>query len=265
MKLPRNRSARLRALLSGQAGVVVLVDGASCTRRMIGEIDYRSCRIEDISYLFGGASDVISVAASSPAQAFRILENEWAHDRALHLVLILLDHDAHLRAKRIASEALEQFLVVPTTRQFVLHRLYSRPLPASADIPEALRFCVDASGKAVWGLLATLRDDQAKIRDVRERWELLDLHLFGTAREKRLFEQVAVEEGIFFTLCRDPGGITEKAFSQWLSNPRLRMFPRRGKVIETWAGAFVLQRKSTTPAAQMELFDEASYGHLVSG
>ena len=219
-------------------------------------MDYRRCRMEDISYLFGDASDVISVAAGSPAQAFRILENEWAHDRALHLILILLDREAHLRAKRIASEALEQFLVVPTTRQFVLHRLYSRPLPASADIPEALRFCVDASGKALWGLLAALRDDQAKIHDVRERWDLLDPQLFGTAREKRLFEQVAVEEGIFFTLCRDRGGISEKALSQWLSNPRLRVFPRRARVIETWAGVLVLERKPPVPVAQMSLFDE---------
>lgn len=263
MRPPRNRSARPRALLSGQAGVVVLIDGASCTCRAIGEIDYRHCRIEDIPYLFGDASDVISVAAKSPAQAFRILENEWAHDRALHLILILLDQDAHLRAKRIASEALEEFLVVPTTRQFVLHRLYSRPLPASADVPEALRFCMDANGKAVWALLATLRDDQAKIRDVHERWELLDLHLFGTAREKHLFEQVAVEEGMFFSLCRDPGGITEKALSQWLSNPRLKMFPRRGKVIETWAGS-VPQRKPPTLAAQMGLFDEESSGDRVN-
>jgi hypothetical protein len=253
----------LRALLSGQAGNVVLIDGASCTCRSIGETDYRRCRIDDISYLFGDASDVISVAASSQAQASRILENEWSHDRALHLILILIDHGAHLRAKRIASEALEQFVAAPTTRQFVLHRLYSRPLPASADIPEALQLCMDASGKAMWGLLATLRDDQDKIRDVRERWELLDLHLFGTARDKLFFERVAVEEGIFFTLCRDPESITDKALSQWLGNPRLKRFPRRGKVIETWAGAFVRERKPPKREAQMDLFDEASSVQLL--
>jgi hypothetical protein len=262
VKVTRRRSARPQALLSGQAGVVVFNDGASCTCRAIGESDYRQCRLEDIPYLFGDASDVISVAGKSPAQAYRILENEWTQDRALHLVLLLLDRDAHLRAKRIASEALEEFLVVSTTRQFVIHRLYSRPLPSSADVSEALRLCMEASGKSGWGLISTVREDQSRIRHLRERWDLLDLHLFGTARDKRLFEQVAVEEGMFFSLCRDPASMTEKALSQWASNPRLKKFSRRGKVIETWAAPFVGQRKPPAVAAQMELFDATS-GHGV--
>src|SRR5437773_1437156 len=96
-----SRRQDMTAIVSGQAGVVVLVSGTKCLSRRISASEYVQCQRRDIPYLFEAASDVISVSAKSPAQAFRILQNEWANDHALQLVLILLDHASHLRAKRI--------------------------------------------------------------------------------------------------------------------------------------------------------------------
>jgi len=253
--MPRRRSPQLRALLSGQAGVVVLLNGSTCLFRRVGEVELQPCRPDDISYLFGDATDVISVVGKSMEQAFRILESEWTHDRALHLTLILLDRDAHLRAKRVAAEALEELVAVPPTRQFVLHRLYAWPLPASADVADALEFCRDTRSKVLWGMLVTLREDQPQIRTVRDRWDLLDLQLFGTARGKHLFERMAVAEGMFFSLCHRGDRVFGDLIPQWLNNPSLREFASCKQVLETWAGAFIHFTKSPASVAQLDLFD----------
>lgn len=262
MREPRSRSSRPRALLSGQAGIAVVIDGVSCSCRRVGQPEYQPCRLEDVAYLFGGASDLVSLAGDSLTRVDRFLESEWAHDRAMHLTLILLDRDSHLRAKRIASEVLDPFLSISATRQFVLHRLYTHPLPESADVSEALRLCAEASARTTWGVLAAVRNDQPRIQEVRSRWELLDLQLFGTAPEKAAFERAAAEEGIFFALASNPRNLTEKTISQWNNNPRLKRYRFRSRILDAWAGWFAPERKPATTESQLSLFDDLDSAEL---
>jgi len=244
------RRPRPKGFLSGQAGTVVLIEGQTCMCRRMGEAEYRPCRREDIAYFFAEASDVIAVSGKSPEQAYRLLEHEWTLDRALHLTLILLDRDAHLRAKRIATERLETFLNAAETKAFIVHRLYARPLPASADVPDALRLCIESSRKTVWGMLTVLREDQQRIIAVRERWERLDEQLFGGHSEKRCFEQIAIEEGLFFALAR------AHPVQRWFTNPRVKKLQYCERVINAWAPPLLAPPKVLPQSEQIALFPE---------
>src|SRR5260370_38279096 len=97
--MPRKRSVKRISVVSGQAAIVVVIDGSVCKFRRIDQPEYQHCRREDVPYLFGGASDVISVSGKSPSQVFRILKNEWSQDRALQFLLILLTQARHRLAK----------------------------------------------------------------------------------------------------------------------------------------------------------------------
>ena len=256
--MPPRKRPEMTAIVSGQAGIVVLLRRTKTSCRRISAPEYVPCHRRDIPYLFSEASDVISIVARSPTQAFRILENEWANDRTLHLILILLDRESHLRAKRIASETLEEFLAVPTAQQFVFHRLYSRPLPRCADVVEALALAQDSRAKLLYSLIGTLLEDQLTIREIRERWDQIDPMLFGGFDVKRSFEQVAIEEGLFFSLCRDGCRLSVEIVASWLSNPRLKDFENHDRILQLWVEPFVKGRKAATPATQLRLFDEDS-------
>jgi hypothetical protein len=255
--MARKRKLPPSAFVSGQAALAIFRDPKGYSYRRVGERLSRECRGEDVPYLFGGATDVITVIGKSTEQVMRILENEATQDQALHLILIILDSDAHLRAKSLASEAFEALIGSATIRKFVLDRIYTRPLPACADTADALRRCIDASCKATWALVSELRSDQAVIETVRGRWERVGGELFGNAQEKAIIERVAVEEGIFFTMCKYPERITDEAIEQWASDSRLHNISAR-EIFRYWAGFFHVGRKESTPATQLDLFGQAS-------
>ncbi|WP_321476171.1 hypothetical protein [uncultured Paludibaculum sp.] len=251
----------MKAILSGQAGVVVVQDGSTCWSRRVRDDQYNECRLEDIPFLFADCYDLMSVASTSPAQAFRVLENEWTHDRALQLVLILLDSDAHLRARNMAASGLEKLFSKETAQQFVLHRLYAYPLPKGADLIGALEFCARESCRIARDLLFTLRDDQQNIVAVREHWNRLSPELFSTSSEKSLLEQIAIEEGFFYGLSSSKSRLLGEMISQWVSNPRLRGFGNRKYIIEIWAKPFLSRPKEPTREQQLDLFKEGTQGN----
>lgn len=252
--MAKRRLQGTKAILSGQAGIVVLMDGSeTCRYRRVGEDGFHACRPQDVTYLFGDASDAIVVIGKSPAQICRLLDNEWANDRALHLMLILVDGDAHLRAKRIAAESLEDILGNPTTYQFVTHRFYAHGLPAGADLDDAVQMSSELGRKIVWSMLIEFRNRQAAIKQVRERWELLDTGLFGSVAKKQQFEQIAIEEGMFFSLCKNAASKDE--VRNWADNLRLKGFGSRMEILDAWALPFTTQRKDVAHETQASFYE----------
>ncbi len=253
--MPKRRPQEAKAIISGQAGIVIFVDGReACTFRRINEENISDCRRQDIPYLLGDCSDSIVVTGKSPIQAYRILENEWKNDRAIQLLLILIDGSSHLRAKRIAVGSLEEMLASATVYQFVAHRLYARPLPKDADLDEALRMSNEQARKQLWGLLTDIRTHQDMITNVRNRWELLDVGLFENDYQgKNEFEQAVIEEGLFFILCTTQ--VTAEQPNIWSQNHRLRHFRLRKDVLTTWVSPFLTQKKDVMKETQGS-FDE---------
>ena len=246
---------RMTAIVSGQAGIVVLNKGLKCLARRISTPEYQPCVRSDIPYLFSDATDVISMQGKSPEQAYRIMESEWEKDRCLHLLLILLDASAFLYARRLASENLDGLLHSESTQTFVHHRLYARPLPASADLTWPLELAQDNGAKLLWHLLMSLRQAQSRIKDVRERWEALDSSLFGDYSAKHLFEQTAIEEGLFFDLCRTTTRFGTELTTTWMTNPRFKEFRNSSDILSVWTQPFLQPRPEPQRAVQWSLFE----------
>jgi hypothetical protein len=246
--MSKRRARNPRAIVSGQAGIVVMDAPNGCSYRRMGETDFRGCRPQDVSLLLGDATDVLVISGKSPTQISRILENEWANDRALHLLLILVDGESHLRAKRIAVESLDDLLSNPPVMQFVNHRLYARTLPPTADLDEAVRMSNSLIRKTVWNMLVELRRHQPNVKSVRERWALIDPRLFNDALGKSEFEQIAIEEGMFFKLCVDRASSEDVA--AWADGLRLRGFSSRREVLDAWTAPFRIQKKTVAKETQ---------------
>jgi hypothetical protein len=253
-KLPKT------AVASGQAGVVVFCEGQECKVRWISTPAYAPCLRSDIAYIFSDATDTVTIEARSPEQAYRIMESEWEKDRCLHLLLILLDSSAHLYARRLASTSLETLLHSDSTQTFVCHRLYSRPLPATSDIAGPLEVATIQSLRLLWNLLKNLQQAQKRITDVRERWEMLDASLFGDFHLKNAFEQVAIEEGVFFGLGRISEQTDTRLAESWMTNPRFKDFENSSKILALWARPFLKPRIEPEPALQGRLFDDKQSG-----
>ena len=124
----------MKALVSGQAGIAVLIEGGRVSFLHLDSPQPIPRSKADIPHLFADATDVVELPQTTVEKAGAALDLSWRQDRALHLILILLDREADDGARRIAVECLEEFLADSEVSAFVCNRLYSAPLPDLADM-----------------------------------------------------------------------------------------------------------------------------------
>jgi len=244
------------AILSGQAGLVVLLNGKSLSARSIWEDQYSVIPSDAISQLFRDASDIVHLRNTSAATAFRTLENEWNKDTALHLMLILLSNRSHLRARAHAASALDGLLGNEPSHRFVMNRLYSAPLPSGADIDSSLRVAAEQGASRLGIHLRQLRADQPTIRLVRGIWEKLPIELFGTLPSKRILEGFAIDDGLFYGLVH--GDHLFAARSQWFENGEVIRHAHCRAILDAWTKGLNLapKRPATVETPQLRLFGE---------
>jgi hypothetical protein len=208
--------------------------------RRFGETSYHPCLPGDIANLFSDAADSILVRSKSAEQSYQLLSSEWTNDRSLHLILILLDSNSHLRAKRIATVCIEEFLSREAVADFLAYRLYSRTLPEVANITEALQMSAEDGCRVLYGFLAELQKRQTQIAEVREQWDLLDPAVFNGADEKRRFEHLVINEGVFYHL--SVGRQRGFNLDRWQNNPRLKQFDQWELVLTAWSRPFLAKK-----------------------
>ena len=245
------------SIISGEAEVMLEADELKgYSYRRFGETLYRPCFPGDFANLLSDASDAILVRSKSAEQSYQLLSSEWTNDRSLHLMLILLDKNSHLRAKRIATRCLEEFLSSAAVGDFLAYRLYSRRLPEVADITEALHMSAEDGCRVLFGFVAELQKRQTQIAEVREQWELLDPEVFTGADEKRRFEHLAISEGVFYYL--SAGSHRGFDLDGLRNNPRLKRFDRWELVLTAWSRPFLVKR----PASEIQgsLFETTETG-----
>ena len=114
----------------------------------------------------------------------------------------------------------------------------------------------DNGAKLLWNLLMNLRQAQERITNVRDRWEALDPSLFGDFQAKYVFEQIAIEEGLFFGLCQNASGVGEELTARCLTNPRFKEFKNSGEILTVWSGPFLQPRREVQHSVQWSLFDD---------
>lgn len=157
----------MSALVSGQAGVAVMVDGDQLHSFTVDSPNELVPRREaDLRYLFGGATDVRKLQEADRDESHELLVRLWKQDRALHLTLILLDPDAESSTRDDAASCLNEFLETQEVEEFVSDRLYTAPLPSASDLKGASGHAVAAEAPRVQSFLRRLQESQTRIHDL---------------------------------------------------------------------------------------------------
>ena len=128
----------MKAFVSAQAGVAVLIDRGAMQSITLDDDTLVQRQESDLPVLFNGVSDLRQVDCRSTNELSMELESAWAKDRALHLVIIVLDQEEERDLRNDAAECLEELITKPGVRDFIANRLYSVPLPAVVEVDDAL-------------------------------------------------------------------------------------------------------------------------------
>ena len=244
----------MRAIISGQAGVLVLVDNKRVSSRSLDGTDLIVRQARDIPHLFADATDVVEIEDTSYSEAISRLQTEWQKDRALHLMLLLLDSDVPPGTRRDAADCADQFVSNSVIRQFVLSRFHAAPLPPSADLVGAYDAC-PAGSFNLRRLLEQLEASQREIRRIRVAWDSLPEELFASANEKAEFFQAAVESGFLRELAeRSPSELT-RTIARYSASDQFQEYENCEQLLRTWADAArddqaVQQSASAAPLTQ---------------
>jgi hypothetical protein len=177
----------MKALISGQAGIAVLIDGEACSSIEVHSSGSVPRAARDVAWLLGDAADLVELEGISKDDATRELEVAWLKDRSIHLALIALDREAGSENRLSAAECLSDLLKDSRVTDFVRNRLYAAPLPPNTDLPGALRLAGPLGSTRFGGILEEVQADQELIRRNRLAWDALRPDLFGGIAEKERF------------------------------------------------------------------------------
>lgn len=187
----------MQAVISGQAGVALLVEGNTLSSIHAGKTDEVVRRRDrEIPYLFGDARDFQFLEDVELPEVAHELELATTKADALHIALILLDPQLTHDTRREAAEELAELLEIEGVLGYVEAVLYSRPIPGDGDLPGALLSCAGRS-ESVRQLLLRLGSFQGEIASVYEAWEQIPDHVFGSAQDRRYALATVVRAGLF--------------------------------------------------------------------
>jgi tetratricopeptide (TPR) repeat protein len=187
----------LRALISGQAGVAVIIDGDEVVSVDVESRQRVARSQQDWPWLLNDADDICQLEETSEAQAIAELDIAWRKDRSLHLALILLDRETEHQTRAQCLDLLEQFLTDGAISKHVLYRLHVAPFPANADVRQAIAIAKKRRCAKVNSILQQTQEAQPCIARSRQAWDLLPPDIFGSSAAKESFGFRAVESGLF--------------------------------------------------------------------
>lgn len=229
----------MKILVSGQAGLAIAVEGLETARVFPIESPESpmSVRTAEIRFLLDGATDVVEFEDIPDDEIVRYLEWSWSRDRSLHLIVIVLDPQEDAEVRRLAAESLNELLSEAHVREFMLNRLYSAPMPETADLSGAIALSESIGAAIAAEVLHDVQNDQADITLRHSAWMSLPASLFENDEERSRFLAAAIDAGAFRLF------VTQRSRSDWalfqlLSHPKLRGSSRARRVLQSWAAPF---------------------------
>jgi len=228
----------MKALLSGQAAIAILIDNEHFYSLELGELGNVTERQEwEVPLLFEDATDIQQIDDATEATIRENLQLAWEKDRALQLILIFLDSQETMEIRFSAAECVNDFLNSAAVNEYIANRLYSAPLPRNADISLAIRLSTEAGLERVATFLKNLESDQEEIASRYQAWLDLPMDLFGNPSEKSAFYFDAVRLGAFrvFVEQREKRNL---ALIELLSHPYFRGDSKARQVFQRWAKPF---------------------------
>jgi tetratricopeptide (TPR) repeat protein len=233
------------ALISGEAGVALLIDGAALRSLRLGAAAQPTRRRrEAVPFLFGDARDLQVVENVTEREVAVRLERAAARIDGLQLILILLDPTLADDTRQEATAEAEELLAQAGTAEAVENILYAQPLPAAADPAGALHACANRAPRAAQ-LVSQLVARQPLIALVRQAWEEVPLAVFGTPEDRERVQAVFVREGLFrgLVLLREAGQSMDQFLVGAMLNPDVKRLARHRDILQSWIDPFQQGRK----------------------
>jgi len=223
----------MNALVSGQAGIAILVRGDTLS---VVQADSPETEREfphsALGYLLAGAADVVSVQAVSREELVGRLGLAWRSDRAMQMVLLLLDGAEDCETRHLASGCLDQLLREPEVCIHVTNRLYAAPLPETADLNSSL--AAARLSETVTALLKDLGTAQPEIARLREAWDNVPVQRFEGDSARDVFEQTLVASGAFKAFVMAGGDAARFGLARLEFQASLKALPNSRRVFESW-------------------------------
>lgn len=130
----------MKAIISGQAGLAILMDGQSIYSIDVDSTDQLIKRdFWEVRHLLNEASDAYLLKNTTKERIVAELERAWRRDRALQLMLILLDPTNEQDLRQESAECLEDLLVSEDEREQLANVLYASPLPDTSEATQVSR------------------------------------------------------------------------------------------------------------------------------
>ena len=227
------------ALISGQAAQAVLVNQNKVfLYRLDDDIDTSGVEIPvtDIPRVFQACTDVRKVHPVTTAGVRQELESDWAKDRALHLMMILLDPQEEHENRRLASECINDLFVDSAVQQFVALFMYASPLPDVGQLNTASDIATTAVNDRVLAFVQQLAMNQAAIRKRCEAWDNIPLSLFSSYSHKDEMRRVMVNEGAFWLFVTETK--QDGALLKLLVSCRIGGIKNSRQILQQWAAPF---------------------------
>lgn len=251
----------MQAIVSGQAGLAVLIDGDSVYSIEANEPGTSTPRDRaDLLHLFSGATDVTEFPVDDRAAAVTRLQFDWNCDRALRMTLILLDPEEDSETRVLAAECVEDRLSIDPVKNWLLARLYQAPMPSSGDLPGAVELTAGGDLPLIQKRLAELQADQSHIAAAVESWADVNVPTGGNSLDKpQLFDRL-IAAGACYRIARAAAiGKPTSATFELIGHPRLKTLPGIGPVISSWIG--ILGRQSKEVADEKPIAGKTAAKH----
>jgi hypothetical protein len=237
----------VNAVISGQAGVAVLVDGGKLASIHAGRPEeVLARRPEEIRLLLGDAADLELVEDVDPVEIGLRLERATDRVDALHLALLLLDATLSEDTRHTAAEEIEALLGTDEIGESLEGILFARPFPRGADVVGALS-CCPAQTERTRQLLLRLHSLQPSIAEVRHAWETIPLPAFGVEGDRNYAQSTCVKEGLFrgLVLSRAAGESLDTFRLKALLNPAFRRLANHRAILHEWLSGLPEARAET--------------------
>jgi hypothetical protein len=186
-----------KALISGQAGVAVLLKGGRAQSFHLDGPAGIERRWEEIPQIFGDCTDVVVVEGIEHEAVAARLELEWTKQRCLSLCLLLLDIESNPESRLSAIRDVEEFLAAPEVADFLLARLFVAVMPDSADLIGAINRAHSQNAAKLVDILEEVAGHQEEIDRCRSAWDALPAQNFRDEHSKEGVAFALVQAGAF--------------------------------------------------------------------
>lgn len=193
-----------KTLISGEAGVAVLLDGERVRSFHVDDSYWAERQLSDIARLFEGCADVITVEGLKEQEVPERLKLEWRRNHCLLLCLLLLKAKSDPEARRLAVKDTEHFLGDDAVYSFIEARLFAAAMPSSADLPGAVMLAHKAGTIRLLALLQEVQAMQGEIAQCRASWDAVPAEFLGGALQKEMLAFALVHGGAFKKVVSTP-------------------------------------------------------------